>query len=68
MTDRELVLRTWTVADHPPLTDYLRGELDRLANGPSMAIWLQRATRRNFGVPHEAIMEAIRECRDRDDE
>ena len=60
------VLRTRAAAEHLSLTSYLRRELEKLASGPSLALWVQQATTRDWGVSHEAIMEAIRESRDED--
>lgn len=61
-------LRTRAAAEHLSLTAYLRRELDNIAKGPSMALWVKEATNRNWGVPRETIAETIRELRNEDNE
>ena len=57
-------LRNRAAAADLSLTQYLRRELDRLANQQTMAEWLDRADRwraRYGGVPREAVEQAFAE-------
>ncbi|HEV3358865.1 MAG TPA: hypothetical protein VG247_18860 [Pseudonocardiaceae bacterium] len=49
------------------LTAYLRRELHQLAQLPSMAEWLERATDRDWGVSGEALEQVLRERHEEDD-
>lgn len=49
------------------LTAYLKRELHQLAQMPSMAEWIQRATDRDWGVSREALEEVLRERHEEDD-
>lgn len=62
------VLRTRAAAEHMSLNTYLRRELERLANGPTMAAWVTDAMNRDWSVPHDTIAAAIRDIRSEDDE
>jgi hypothetical protein len=53
-----------TEHEHLSLAAYLKRELERMADGPTMAELVERAARRDAGVPREAIITAVREARD----
>lgn len=46
------------------LSDYLRGELERIAARPPMADVMDRAARREGGVATSQVVAAVREERD----
>ena len=60
-------LRARAAAAGESLSVYLRHELERVARHPSVADVLLRAQSRSGGVPHGAIVEAVRSGRDRED-
>ena len=47
------VLQARAAAEHLSLSDYLRRELAKLTSGPSMALWVLEATRRDWGVSRQ---------------
>ena len=59
---RELSVRAATAGTS--LSDYLRGELGRIAAQPPVADVLRRASERHGGVAGAAIVEAVRRERD----
>jgi hypothetical protein len=63
-THRELRARAASAG--MSLSDYLLGELDRVASRPPMADVLRRADSRAGGASIDAIVAAVRSGRDRD--
>lgn len=59
-------LRTRAAAAGVSLSDYARGELERVAERPPVADLLNRARGRAGGAQTEAIVAAVRSGRDRD--
>ncbi|MCP2166614.1 FitA-like ribbon-helix-helix domain-containing protein [Goodfellowiella coeruleoviolacea] len=57
-------LRTKASAEHLSLNAYLRRELARLAEKPSMAEWIRAATDRDWGVSRDTVVGTLREIRD----
>ncbi len=47
------------------LSDYLLGEIERVASKPALADVLARAGARGGGAPVESIIEAVRSARQR---
>lgn len=65
------ILRSRAAAEHLSLTSYLKRQLERWANGPTMAELLERADRRwreGGRVTSADIVSAVRELRDEDDD
>ena len=48
------------------LSEYLLGEVTRIAGRPSLSEVLKRATERDWGVPPGRAAQAVRELRDDD--
>jgi plasmid stability protein len=63
--DVHRTLRTRAAAAGVSLSDYLLGELIRVADRPAVADVLARANRRSGGADGDAIIEAVRIGRDR---
>jgi plasmid stability protein len=61
--DVHRVLRTRAAAAGVSLSEYLRGEIERIASRPSIVEVLRRAGEREYGVSREAILRAIDEGR-----
>ena len=61
------VLRMRASAEGLSLTLYLKRELDRLTNSPTMAEWLGRATDRDWGVDRDVIVRTVHQVRDEDE-
>ena len=59
-------LRARAAAAGESLSEYLRREVTRLAERPTVAEVLERAASRSGGVSRAAILRAIRDGRDRD--
>ena len=65
------VLRTRAAAEHLSLTAYLKRQLEAMAARPTMAEILERADRRRargVAVSGQAIVEAVREAREKGDD
>ncbi|HEY0494561.1 MAG TPA: hypothetical protein VGD48_02395 [Kutzneria sp.] len=65
------VLRTRAAAEHLSLTAYLKRQLEAMAAGPTMAEILERADRRRargVSVSGQAVVEAVREAREKGDD
>ena len=62
--DVHAILRARAASAGMSMSEYLRGELIRLAEHPTIAEVFARVQTRHGGVSHEAIVEVIREMRD----
>lgn len=62
--DVHATLRARAAAAGMSMSEYLRGELVRLAAQPTIAEVFARAQARHGGASHEAIVRVIREMRD----
>lgn len=62
--DTIAVLRSRAAAAGMSMSEYLRAELISMAEKPSVAEVLERASRRHGDVPTEWIVQTIREMRD----
>jgi antitoxin FitA len=59
-------LRTRAAAAGVSLSDFALGELERVAEHPSVADLFARARARSGGAPSDSIVAAVRSGRDRD--
>ena len=64
--DVHRTLRTRASAAGVSLSDYVLGELNRVAERPPVADLLERARARAGGAGRDAIVDAVRAGRDRD--
>jgi len=62
--DVHAILRTRAASAGMSMSEYLRGELIRLAEHPTIAEVFARVQTRHGGASHEAIVRVIREMRD----
>ena len=65
--DDYTVLTAKAAAEGLSLTAYLKRELHQLAQLPSMAEWVERATDRDWGVSGADLEEVLREVHEEDD-
>jgi plasmid stability protein len=63
--DVHATLRARAAAAGTSLSDYLLGEVEKVATRPAIADVLARASRRRGGAPLEQIVAAVRGGRDR---
>lgn len=64
--DVHRTLRARAAGAGQSLSEYLLGEITRMAERPPVADVLLRAGRRSGGAPVEAIVDAVRSGRDRE--
>ena len=64
--DVHRTLRARAAGAGQSLSEYLLGELTRLADRPPLAEVLLRASQRSGGAPVDAIVDAVRAGRDRE--